>query len=53
MFLESVKDRGSKGTPVACTLVVYVTDIFSLILILILGYLILDQLLIFAIRCRE
>jgi len=28
LYLESIKDRGSKGTPAACTLVVYVTDIF-------------------------
>jgi hypothetical protein len=28
LYLESVKDHGSKGTPAACTLVVYVTDIF-------------------------
>ena len=28
LYLESIKDRGSKGTPTACTLVVYVTDIF-------------------------
>jgi len=28
LYLESIKDRGSKGTPAACTLVVYITDIF-------------------------
>jgi hypothetical protein len=28
LYLESVKDHDSKGTPVACTLVVYVMDIF-------------------------
>ncbi|XP_066320333.1 uncharacterized protein [Miscanthus floridulus] len=28
LYLESITDRGSKGTPAACTLVVYVTDIF-------------------------
>ena len=28
LYLESIKDRGSKGTPAACTLVVNVTDIF-------------------------
>ena len=28
LYLESIKDHGSKGTPAACTLVVYVTDIF-------------------------
>ncbi|XP_066382580.1 uncharacterized protein [Miscanthus floridulus] len=28
LYLESIKDHGSKGTPAACTLVVYVTNIF-------------------------
>jgi hypothetical protein len=28
LYMESMKDRGSKGSPVACTLVVYVMDIF-------------------------
>ena len=28
LYLESIKDRGSKGTPTACTLVVYLTNIF-------------------------
>jgi hypothetical protein len=53
MYLKSLKKDGGKGTTVAHTLVVYITDIFSLTLILILGYLMLDRLVIFAIRCRE
>jgi hypothetical protein len=54
LYLASLKkDGGSKGTPAAHTLVVYVTDIFLSTLILILGHLILDRLLIFAIRCKE
>jgi len=52
LYLASLKkDGGGKGTPAAHTLPLQIFS--SLTLILILGYLILDRLLIFVIRCRE
>jgi len=54
LYLASLKkDGGSKGTPAAHTLVVYVIYIFLATLILILWYLIPDRLDICAIRCKE
>ena len=54
LYLASLKNKGSKGTSTSGTLHVYITDhIFLTNLSLILGYLIPDRLLTFAIRHRE
>jgi hypothetical protein len=54
LYLASLKNKGRKGTSASVHFMFTLQIIFSsLILLLILGYLILDQLLTFAIRYRE